>query len=99
MRTLEFGTQELVQGLVTDLLKNDLNAVRDVVELAITTEDVEDAPASGWTLRDEVKMIGDYTILPSKLHTASAKGHFKLWGRWGDPPEQVVLCIGKFRVI
>jgi hypothetical protein len=100
MRTLYLGSgPELVEGLVTDRLKNDMNPVKDIIELAITGDDVEDAPITGWALREEVRMIGDYTVLPSVSHTASARGKFKLWGRWTNPPETVVLLIGRFRVI
>jgi hypothetical protein len=99
MRTLNLGSSELVEGMITDLRKNDLTLIRDSVELAITGDEVEVAPDTGWTLRDSVSMIGQNTLIAGKLHTADAEGFFRLWGRWGTGLEQVVVFIGKFRVV
>ena len=55
MRILYLGTgPERVEGVVTDLLGNDMNTVKNVIELAIQLDELEDAPTTGWTLRDEI---------------------------------------------
>lgn len=99
MRKLVLGSQELVRGLITDLEKNDLTDIKSSIELAVTAYNVEDAPVSGWTVQDDVRQLNPYTVMPAKLYTGTTRGKFLLWGRWGDPPENVILPIGIFQVI
>lgn len=99
MRTLNLGSSEIVEGMITDLRKNDLTLIKDSIELAITTDDIEVAPDTGWTIRDSVYLVGQHTVIPGKLHTATDLGFFKLWGRWGSGIEQIKIYIGKFRVV
>lgn len=100
MRTLYLATgPELVHGMVTDLLKNDMTQVAAVIELATGPEAVEDAPTTGWVLRETIKMIGQYSFVASHLYTPTTEGFFHLWGRWTVAPETVVTRIGKFRVM
>jgi hypothetical protein len=100
MRTLYLGTgPERVEGMITDLLKNDMNIVKNVVELAVQFDDIEDAPTTGWALRAEVRMLGDYTVLPVVFYNATVRGTYALWGRWVNGPETVMLRVGRFRVI
>jgi hypothetical protein len=100
VRTLYLGTgPERVEGVVTDQLGNDMNAVKNLIELAIQLDELEDAPLTGWTLRDEVRMLGPYSVLPVKLYTPTTREIFALWGRWTVAPETVLLKIGKFRVL
>lgn len=100
MRTLILGSgPERVEGSITDLLKNDMNTVKNVVELAVQLDDLENAPAVGWALRDEVRMIGDHTVLATKLYTATVRETYALWARWVNGPETVILRVGKFKVI
>lgn len=100
MRTLYLATgPELVHGVVTDLLKNDMTQVAAVIELAVGPEEVEDAPTTGWTLRNTAKMIGAYSVLASHLYTPTVEGFFFLWARWTIAPETVTIRVGKFRVM
>lgn len=99
MRTLNLGSSELVEGLITDLRKNDLTLVKNTIELIITVDDVEVAPTSGWAVRDSVQVINTSSIIAGKLHTASEVGFFKLWGQWGVGLENVKILLGRFRVV
>lgn len=99
MRTLNLGTTEAVEGSITDLRKNDLNEIKDLIELAVTHDDIDVHPDTGWTLRDTVQMIGFNTVIAGKSHEAVELGIFKLWGHWVNGPEDVYLMIGKFRVV
>lgn len=100
MRILYTGTgPELVHGMVTDLLKNDMTSVAAVIELAITPDQDEDAPSTGWTLRETASMIGLNTVIASKLYTPTVDGFFVLWGRWVAAPETVITKLGRFRVV
>lgn len=99
MRKLNLGTTELVRGMITDLQKNDLTVIKDLIELAVTPDEVTDAPLTGYTPRDAVSMIGRYTVLPEKSYTAVERGRFKLWAHWANPPEDVYLLVGYFLVV
>lgn len=99
MRQLNVGTTEDVEGFITDLRKNDLNTIKNIIELAVTADDVDDHPTTGWVLRDRVSMIGPYTVVPAKSYIATTRGIFKLWGHWVNGPENVYLMIGKFQVV
>lgn len=99
MRTLNIGTTEAVEGSITDRRKNDMTPVAAVIELAVTPDDIDDHPDTGWTLRDDVSMIGLYTVIAAKSVEALERGIFKLWGHWVNGPEDVYIMIGKFRVV
>lgn len=99
MRDLNLGTSELVEGFVEDRRKNDLTAVKDVVELAFTPDSVDEAPDTGWALRDSASQLNSYTLIAGRVHPADTKGIFKLWGKWSNPPEEVKILIGRFRVV
>jgi len=100
MRTLALATgPELVRGRITDLENADLTPAGAVIELAVQADELEDAPTTGWTLRDNLTTIGNSTIEPAKLYTPVARGKFILWGRWTVGGETIVRPIGKFQVI
>jgi len=102
MRTLNVGTQETVEGLITDLRKNDLTLVQDIVELAFTDDEVTDGrtiPEVDWSIRDTVETIGRYSLIAGKSHDSTEVGFFKLWARWSLNNENVLLLVGRFRVV
>jgi hypothetical protein len=99
MRTFNLGSTEDVEGLITDLRHNDLTVVKNTIQLAVTPEDVDEHPTTGWVLRSTVSMVGPYTVIAGRSYTATALGLFKLWGHWVNGTEDVYIMIGKFRVI
>lgn len=99
MRELNFGTSELVEGFIEDQRHNDMGLVANTIELAFTTDDEDDAPVAGWTLRDTASLFNQYTVYAGRVHPADVKGIFKLWGHWVNGPEEVYILIGKFRVV
>lgn len=99
MRTLDLGTSEVVEGLIEDKRRNDLTVIKEIIELAVAPEDVDEHPTTGWAVRDTVEMLNSYTIISGRLHAADERGIFKLWGHWINAPEEVYIMIGKFRVV
>lgn len=99
MRTLYLATgPELVHGMITDLLKHDMAVIGAAMTMAVSPEEDEDAPSGGWTSRDTVSTLGQYTLLVSKLYTPTVEGRFSLWGRWTVSPETVTVRFGTFQV-